>query len=192
MHYFRKFLFLGMFVTNCVALLGQTPTYGLGRTASQQEIEAWNIDVDMEGKGLPPGKGTAAEGAKIFAQKCAVCHGPNGEGAIAKRLQGGKGSLTTDRPIKTIGSFWPYATTLWDFINRAMPASQPGSLNANEVYALSAFLLYRNEIIGENEVIDASSLPKVQMPNRRGFFPEMPEWKPDMKRPLGFYPGSDK
>ena len=189
MRCFRSLLVPGMFLTVSVGLWAQTSTYNLGRTATQQEIQAWDIDVDMDGKGLPPGKGTATEGAKIFAQKCAVCHGPTGEGAIAKRLLGGKGTLNTNKPMKTIGSFWPYATTLWDFINRAMPASQPGTLNANEVYALTAFLLYRNEIIGENEVIDATSLPKIQMPNRNGFLPELPQWSPGAKRRLGYYPG---
>jgi S-disulfanyl-L-cysteine oxidoreductase SoxD len=188
MRYFPSLLLLGMFLLASTASRAQTPTYGKGRAPTDEEIKAWDIDVDMNGKGLPPGKGTAAEGSKIFAQKCAVCHGPTGEGAIAKRLLGGKGSLSTDKPMKTIGSFWPYAPTLFDFINRAMPASQPGTLSANEVYALTAFLLYRNEIIGENDVVDATTLPKVQMPNRNGFIPEVPEWKPGMRRRLGYYP----
>ena len=188
MRCFHSLLVPGMFLTVSAGLWAQTPAYNLGRTATQEEIKAWDIDVDMDGKGLPPGKGTAAEGAKIFAQKCAVCHGPTAEGAIAKRLLGGKGTLSTNKPMKTIGSFWPYATTLWDFINRAMPASQPGTLSASEVYALTAFLLYRNEIIGENDVINATSLPKIQMPNRNGFLPELPQWSPGAKRRLGYYP----
>lgn len=186
MIYFLRML--GVLLALSAVLLAQTTTYGRGRTATEEELKAWNIDVDMAGKGLPPGSGTAADGAKIFAQKCAVCHGPTGEGAIAKRLLGGKGSLNTNKPMKTIGSFWPYAPTLWDFINRAMPASQPGTLTANEVYALTAYLLYRNEIIGEHDVIDATSLPKIQMPNRHGFIPELPEWKQGTKRRLGYYP----
>ena len=189
---FLRLLVLALFLTSCTGLMAQTPTYDLGRTATEEEIRAWDIDVDIDGRGLPPGSGTARDGARIFSQKCAVCHGPTGEGAIAKRLLGGRGSLTSDKPIKTIGSFWPYPTTLWDFINRAMPASQPGTLTANEVYALTAFLLYRNEIIREDEVIDRETLPKVQMPNRNGFIPEMPTWKPGMKRPLGLYPDSGK
>ena len=187
MRYFLRLLISGIFLVS-PALWAQAPTYNRGRTPTAEEIEAWDIDVDRDGNGLPPGSGTAAEGLKIFARKCAVCHGPIGEGGIAKRLLGGNGSLSTDKPMKTIGSFWPYAPTLWDFINRAMPASQPGTLTANEVYALTAFLLYRNEIIGENDVIDAESLPKVQMPNRNGFIPEVPEWRKGMKRRLGFYP----
>ena len=188
MRYFPSLLVPGIFLAVCVGSLAQTPAYNRGRTLTEEEIRAWNIDIDVEGKGLPPGSGTAQDGAKLFAQKCAVCHGPTAEGGLAKRLLGGKGSLTSNKPIKTIGSFWPYATTLWDFINRAMPASQPGSLRPDEVYALTAFLLFRNEVIQEGDVMDAKTLPKIQMPNRNGFFPEVPLWKPGMKRPLGFYP----
>lgn len=162
-----------MALTACVAAAAQTPTYSnVGRTPSKEEIAAWDIAIGPEGKELPPGSGTAKEGAEIYAKKCAICHGPAGEGSrLGPRMLGGKGTLNTLDPVMTIGSYWPFATTLWDFINRAMPRKQEGSLSADEVYALTAFLLYRNDIIGESDVIDAKSLPKIQMPNRNGFVP---------------------
>lgn len=165
------------------AALAQSPTYHLGRTPSQEEIKAWDISIGPEGKELPPGNGLAADGSKVYARECAVCHGPTAtEGKFLHGvLAGGKGSLTTLEPVKTIGSYWPYATTIFDYINRAMPLSKPGSLTSGEVYAVTAFLLYRNGIIGEHDVIDATNLPKIQMPNRNGFFPVNPEWK------SGFY-----
>ena len=153
-----------------------TPLINLGRPATAEEIRRWDIAVGPAGKELPPGSGTAQEGAKVFAQKCAVCHGPTAEGGVAKRLVGGKGTLNTLRPEKTVGAFWPFATTVWDYINRAMPQNQEGTLSANEVYAVTAFLLFRNEIIQESDVMDAKSLPKVQMPNRNGFIPAEPVW----------------
>ncbi len=179
----------------------QTPTYNLGRTATQQEIKAWDISIGPEGKELPPGSGTAKEGTKIYAQKCAVCHGPTGEELYLifpqnkRPLVGGKGTLTTTQPVTSIGSYWPFATAVWDYINRAMPATKKypaeavtgaydtpatlgkAGLSADEVYALTAFLLYRNGIIQESDVMDAKSLPKIRMPNRDGFFPAKPEWK---------------
>jgi hypothetical protein len=158
----------------CAAALAQTPTYSnVGRTPSKEEVRTWDISIGPEGKELPPGSGTAKEGAEIYAKKCATCHGPSGEGGqLAPRLLGGKGTLGTLYPVRTIGSYWPFATTIWDYINRAMPLNQGGSLSASEVYALTAFLLYRNDIILESDVIDANSLPKVRMPNRNGFLPE--------------------
>lgn len=153
--------------------LAQTPDYhNVGRTPSQQEIRAWDIAIGPDGKELPPGSGTATDGAKIFANRCAACHGANLEGSpLGPRLAGGEGTFNTLYPVRTIGSYWPFATTLWDYINRAMPRNQEGSLSADEVYALTAFLLYRNKIIQEGDVIDARSLPKVRMPNRNGFVP---------------------
>ena len=172
----------------------QGPAYHLGRTASADEVKAWDISVGPAGKELPAGSGTAQQGARIFAQKCAVCHGPTGaEGpSLPNRwpytdgtrsvppLLGGKGTLASPNPVKTIGSFWPYATTIWDYLNRAMPPKAEGTLQPDEVYALTALLLFWNGIIRENDVMDARSLPKVQMPNRDGFIPAKPErwWKP--------------
>ena len=173
-----NFLVPVMVLAACVPALAQTPTYKLGRTPSEEEIRAWDIAIGPEGKELPPGSGTAKEGATIFAQKCAHCHGPRGETPFfggTKRLVGAQGSLTTPDPIRTIGSFWPFATTVWDIINRAMPENQEGSLSPNEVYALTAVLLYWNGIIHETDVMDAKSLPKVRMPNRNGLVPAKPE-----------------
>ena len=173
----------------CVAALAQTPTYNVGRTPSKEEIKAWDIAVSPAGKELPPGSGTVPEGAKVYAQKCSRCHGPTGtEPGPVRPLVGGKGTLTTLNPLRTIGSYWPFATTLWDYINRAMPRTEEGSLQPGEVYALTAFLLFQNGIIQESDVLDAKSLPKVQMPNRSGFVPPEPGWKPREKRPFGFYP----
>jgi cytochrome c553 len=155
-----------------IAALAQAPTYNVGRNPTKAEIQAWDISIGPDGKELPPGSGTAKQGAAIYAKKCAACHGPTGEGSqLAPHLLGGKGTLTTLQPVRTIGSYWPFATTIWDYINRAMPQGQGGSLSANEVYALTAFVLFRNSIVQESDVIDAKSLPKVQMPNRNGFIP---------------------
>ncbi len=160
----------------CVAALAQTPTYNLGRTPSAEEIRAVDIIVGPAGKELPPGRGTAKEGANIYARRCAACHGPTGtakgDGVITvfKPLVGGKGTLNTLHPVWTLGSL-PFATTIWDFINRVMPYNDPGSLSADEVYAVTAFLLYRNDIIQESDILDAKSLPKIPMPNRNGFVP---------------------
>lgn len=143
--------------------------YGIGQKATEQEIAGWNIDVAPDGKGLPDGRGSVAEGKQIFAAQCAACHGANGQGKPADRLVGGKGSLGTAKPVRTVGSFWPYATTLYDYIHRAMPYTAPQSLTPNQVYAVSAYLLYLNGIVAENTVLDAQSLPKIEMPNRNGF-----------------------
>jgi cytochrome c len=172
MRYF-KLLVTVVVLATCVAARAQTPTYkNVGKAASEKEIQAMDIAIGPEGKELPPGSGTAKQGAPIYAKKCALCHGRTGEGTLlAPALVGGKGTLSTLHPVMTVGSYWPFATTIWDYVHRAMPQTQEGSLSADEVYALTAFLLYRNAIIQENDVIDAKSLPKVQMPNRNGFIP---------------------
>jgi S-disulfanyl-L-cysteine oxidoreductase SoxD len=143
--------------------------YGFGHPATEEEIRVWNIDVAPTGEGLPPGRGTVKHGAEVFAAKCASCHGPTGTEGPKDRLVGGQGTLATANPIKTIGSYWPYATTLYDYIKRAMPFNAPQSLTADETYAVVAWLLFQNKIISEDAVMDAQSLPKVQMPNRDGF-----------------------
>jgi cytochrome c len=177
-------------VTFTVTAAAQTSSFAnVGRTASEEEIRVWDISIGPEGKELPPGSGTPKQGAAVYEQKCAACHGPNGEGGnpnhnagnparTARALVGGKGTIGTQRPVRTVGSFWPFATTLWDYINRAMPMFAENSLTADEVYSVTAFLLYKNEIIRENDIIDAKTLPKVEMPNRNGFVPARPEWKP--------------
>ena len=184
---FSKLLIPVMLVAGATVAAAQTPSYGnVGRTPSKVELQAWNISVGPDGKGLPAGSGSAKEGAAIFAKKCAVCHGASAQGGgIGTRLAGDKAALdtlTTLHPVKTPGSYWPYATTIWDYINRAMPRNQAGSLTPNEVYSLTAFILFRSSIIQENEVMDAKSLPKVQMPNRNGFIPPKFEDIPDERK----------
>jgi mono/diheme cytochrome c family protein len=163
MRYSRNLLAPGMVLAACMAALAQTPHYGgVGRAPSEQEIRAWDIAIAVDGKELPPGSGTPAQGEKIYARKCVACHGQSLEGTpLGPPLVGGKGTLNTPHPLRTIGSYWPFATSVWDYINRAMPRNQERSLSADEVYALTAFLLFRNGIISESAVMDAKSLPKV-------------------------------
>ena len=146
--------------------------FGFGKPATADEIAGWNISIGRDGANLPPGSGDTKAGAEIFSDRCSACHGENGEGGIGDRLVGGQGSLTSDKPVKTIGSYWPYATTLYDYIHRAMPQDSPQSLTPDEVYALTAYLLQLNGIVPEGTVMDAKSLPAVQMPNRDGFGPD--------------------
>ena len=134
-----------------------------------------NISIGPDGKGLPPGSGTAMQGAPIFAEKCAVCHGESGEGGkIGTQLvasQADYESLKTMKPVRAVANYWPYATMIWDYIHRAMPRHQAGTLTTNEVYALTAFILAKSNIIKDDDVLNAQTLPKVQMPNRKGFVP---------------------
>jgi cytochrome c len=153
--------------------------YGLGRPAADEEIRQWNIDVAPTGEGLPLGRGTAKQGAAIFATKCASCHGPTGQEGPMDRLVGGAGTLGSQKPVKTIGSYWPYATTLFDYVYRAMPFSAPQSLSPDEVYSVVAWLLYQNGIIAEDSDLDAHSLPSIRMPNHNGFVPDP---RPDVPR----------
>jgi S-disulfanyl-L-cysteine oxidoreductase SoxD len=147
----------------------------LGKPVSEAELAKWDISIAPDGVGLPPGSGTAAQGAAIFAEKCEACHGKGGTGGSAIRLVGGIGSLASAQPLKTVGSYWPYATTIFDFTRRAMPWPQPKSLTADETYALTAYILRLNNIIGENDVMNAEALPKVRMPNRDGFISAYPD-----------------
>jgi S-disulfanyl-L-cysteine oxidoreductase SoxD len=158
--------------TGATPVAAQLPTYGVGRPPTPEEVRAWDLTIPPDGQGLPPGKGTAALGRAVFAARCAACHGETGEDPNYSRLVGGQGTLATDEPIQTVGSFWQYATTLWSYIRRAQPFDNPGSLTPDQVYAVTAYLLYRNGIIGEQEVMDATTLPRVQMPNRDGFVPD--------------------
>jgi mono/diheme cytochrome c family protein len=147
---------------------------GLGRPASPEELKQRDITTLPNGTGLPDGRGTAVQGEAVYREKCASCHGPNGEGNQPQgpQLVGGIGSLATDNPVRTVGSFWPYATSVWDYIHRAMPLNQPGSLSADDTYAVTAFLLNRNKIIEANVVMNKQTLPKIRMPNRNGFVPD--------------------
>ena len=149
--------------------------YGLGRPATEAEIKTWNIDVAPSGEGLPLGEGRVKGGARVYAKKCAGCHGATGTEGPAAPLVGGHGSLKDDRPIKTVGSYWPYATTLYDYIYRAMPLTSPQSLTPDEVYDVVAWILHQNGIIPKDAVLDAQTLPKVFMPNREGFVPDSPK-----------------
>lgn len=151
------------------AVSAQSPPYGVGRPPTPEEIRALGSAIAPDGAGLPPGSGTVAQGRTLFAAQCARCHGPKGDGDVGPRLVGGQGTLATPRPLKTVGSFWPYATTLWDYVNRAMPFDRPGLLDPSEVYAAVAFVLNLNGIVGEDVVMNASTLPAVRMPNRDGF-----------------------
>jgi cytochrome c len=144
----------------------------LGRPATPEEITGWDISIGPDGAGLPTGSGTPQQGELVYAAKCLPCHGANGAGNPNDQLVGGIGSLSGDRPaVKTVGSFWPYSTTLFDYVRRAMPLNAPKSLTDDEVYAVAAYILELNGIIGENDVMDAQTLPRVQMPNRDGFIP---------------------
>jgi cytochrome c len=155
------------------------PDYHLGRTPTAAEIDAWNIDVRPDGQGLPPGHGSVAEGRTIFAETCAACHGDKGQDGPADRLVGGRGTLTQPNPVRTVGSYWPYATTLFDFVRRAMPFNAPESLTADQVYAVTAYVLSLNGIVPDNTVLDATNLPKIAMPNRNGFTSSNPH--PDVR-----------
>ena len=151
------------------ALAAEASAPRLGRPLSAAEAARWDLSVYPDGRGLPAGHGNAVEGAVLFEQKCVVCHGPGGRGATAEELAGGTAPLTDKSPDKTIGLYWPHATTIFDFTRRAMPMFAPGSLSSDEVYALTAYLLFANGLIAEAEEMNAATLPKVQMPNRNGF-----------------------
>ena len=160
------------------AIMRETPGPGLGREATPAEVAAWDVSISPDGTGLPPGRGTPAQGAVIYAQKCQNCHGEKGGGQPNDRLVGGQGTLASKAPVRTIGSYWPYAMTLFDYDRRAMPYTQSHSLTDDEVYAVTAYLLHLNGIIAEMSVMDAVTLPKVRMPNRENFilaYPSRPK-----------------
>jgi hypothetical protein len=167
--------------------LAQGPTYGLGRTPTAEEVRAWDISISPTGLELPEGSGTAVDGARIFRRSCRRCHGPTGtEGDAPRLIKRDRGpdvhpwDLGRILPIRA-----PYATVIWDYINRGMPLNRGGSLTTDEVYALTALLLHWNDLIAEDEVMDAQSLPMVVMPNRDAWAP-LPDWKPGMPRLLGY------
>ena len=160
-------------------LHAQLPTYGVGRAPSAEEIAAWDLTIPPDGEGLPQGRGTAALGRPLYVEHCASCHGAKGEDPKYYVLVGGQGTLATDKPLPTVGSFWQHATTLWSYLNRSHPIDEPGSLTADQVYAVTAYLLHLNGIIGEHEVVDAETLPRIRMPNRDGYVPDP---RPDVGR----------
>jgi len=164
----------------------QAPPWGLGLPATSEQIAGWDIDVRPDGEGLPAGQGTAAEGEALFAQACAACHGEFGEGrGRYPALMGGRGTLASANPVKTVGSFWPFATTVFDYLRRAQPFGHGQSLSHDQTYALTAFLLNLNELVGHDEVLDAARLAAVRMPNRDGFVaddrPDVPLGEPCMR-----------
>src|SRR5499433_2127288 len=168
----RKFLVAAaaavLFALASPALAQQSPN--LGKPISPEDLASWDISIGPDGAGLPPGSGTVQQGEAVFAAKCQACHGEKGAGTPNDRLVGGQGSLPGDiPPVKTIGSYWPYATTLFDYIRRAMPFNESKSLTSDEVYGVVAYLLNLNGVIPEGETMNAQSLPKVAMPNREGF-----------------------
>ena len=182
----RLLLLLGAVVLGAAAIASAAwagERFGLGRVATPEEIAAWDIDVRPDGQGLPPGRGSAADGATVYAERCALCHGEFGE-AFGRYpvLLGGEDSLSSDVPVKTIGSYWPYATTIWDYVYRAMPFGDAQSLTRDETYAITAFLLYNNGIIEDEELaLDQDNLASIEMPNRSGFM--TPDPRPDV--PVG-------
>jgi cytochrome c len=167
-----------MLLVAAATLSAQSTRYGVGRPPTAEEMRALGSAIAPDGTGLPQGAGTVAAGRTLFAAQCARCHGPDGEGQVGPRLVGGQGTLASPRPLRTVGSFWPYATTLWDYVNRAMPFDRPGALAPSEVYAAVAYVLHLNGIIGEERVMDATTLPQVKMPNRDGFIQDA---RPDVR-----------
>ena len=158
------------------SVLAQGP--GLGKPIAPADLAAWDISILPDGTNLPPGSGTSAQGAPIFAAKCALCHGEGGKGATAAAIVGGAPLTSGIETPKSVANFWPYSTTVFDFIRRAMPWQAPRTLTNDEVYALTAYILALNKIIGENDTMNAQTLPKVRMPNRDGFIVRFPERMP--------------
>ncbi len=141
----------------------------LGETASADDLTSLTLNVLPDGQGLPAGSGTVSEGRALYAAHCVSCHGVDGQNGINDALAGGHDTLTSNRPVRTVGSYWPYATTIFDYINRAMPYRDPGSLSHDDVYALTAYLLHVNDILDERATLDAASLKRIEMPNRNNF-----------------------
>jgi S-disulfanyl-L-cysteine oxidoreductase SoxD len=165
----------------CAANAGaQGFKYGYGKVPTPAEIAAADIDVrGPDGKGLPPGRGSVADGEKLFAERCVTCHGDFGEGiGLFPALAGGRGTLASGEPRRTVGSYWPYAPTLFDYVRRAMPFTTPGSLDDGQVYSLVAYVLFLNDLLAKDAVLDAKSLAAVRMPNRNGF--TAPDPRPDV------------
>jgi len=164
----------------CVTSAKAQSPYGIGQVATPAEIAGWNIDVGGDGSNLPPGSGSVSHGSEVFAQQCAACHGAKGEGGVGDRLVGGQGTLGTPTPVRTVGSFWPYAPTLFDYIRRAMPQNAPQSLSNDDVYAVSAYILSLNGLLPADATLDAKSLAAIKMPNRNMF---VGDTRPDVKNP---------
>jgi hypothetical protein len=164
----------------CATPVQAQSLYGIGRSATPAEIAGWNIDIDRHGDNLPPGSGSVSHGHKVFDQQCAACHGGKGEGGIGDQLVGGQGTLATPKPVRTVGSYWPYAPTLFDYIRRAMPQNAPQSLSNDDVYAVSAYVLNLNGLLPADATLDARTLSAIKMPNRNMFVDDP---RPDVKNP---------
>jgi cytochrome c len=171
--------FAALAFTSATAAQAQSP-YGIGRAATPAEIAGWNIDVDRDGNNLPPGSGSVSHGREVFDQQCAACHGAKGEGGIGDQLVGGQGTLATPKPVRTVGSYWPYAATLFDYIRRAMPQNAPQSLSNEDVYAVSAYILNLNGLLSADARLDSNILRAIKMPNRSMF---VDDTRPDVKNP---------
>jgi len=153
---------------NSAALAADGPKFG--KPISEADAAAWDISIGPDGVGLPAGSGTPAQGAMVYAAKCAACHGPKGEGGMGPRLVGGAGTLAAPAvPVQTVGSYWPYATTVFDYVRRTMPWNQPKTLTNDEVYAVTAYILNMNGVVKDGEAMNKDTLAKVRMPNRDGF-----------------------
>ena len=172
-----SFMCLSLFTTHSLA-----SKYNLGRTATEKEIKAWDIDVRPDGQGLPNGKGTVADGEKIYLEKCASCHGEFGEGAGRwPVLSGGQDTLNSDDPVKTIGSYWPYLSTVYDYIYRAMPFGDAQSLTPDEVYGITAYLLHMNDLVDEKFVLSKENFTKIRLPNEKNFVKDSRPDTPNIK-----------
>ena len=174
-------LFIGILVTSQAAWSQESGYYGYGKPATQEEIAGWDIDVRPDGQGLPDGSGSVSRGEELYDAKCASCHGAFGEGEGRwPKLAGGFGTLDKAKPDKTVGSYWPYASTLWDYIHRAMPFTEPQSLTTDETYSLTAYVLYLNRIVEEDFELTRSNFTEIEMPNKDGFYVDN---RPDVKNP---------
>jgi cytochrome c len=170
----KSYLNAGLILIAAAALVAcavpaTSPKAAFGTAVSKEEVARWDISIPPSGAGLPAGSGTARQGAQVYEQKCLACHGVKGAGKPADPLVGGIGTLGTKTPVRTVGSYWPYATTLFDYVRRAMPITNPLSLSDDEAYAVSAYVLALNGIVGEDATMNAQTLPLVKMPNRDGF-----------------------
>jgi S-disulfanyl-L-cysteine oxidoreductase SoxD len=175
-----EFAAFAVAILMCATRAEAQSAYGIGRVATPAEIAGWNIDVGGDGRNLPPGSGSVSHGSKVFDQQCAACHGTKGEGGIGDRLVGGQGTLATPKPVRTVGSYWPYAPTLFDYIRRAMPQTAPQSLSNDDVYAVSAYILSLNGLLPADATLDAKTLAAIKMPNRNMFVGDP---RPDVKNP---------
>ena len=182
---------LVMTLALCLVAWAQSPTYGLGKAPSPEELRAWDIAISPDGKELPQGSGSAKEGADLYAQKCSACHGKNGyEGRAPQLIKADPAAAAKLPPClspcirgsNVIALHSPYATVIWDYINRGMPFGKEGSLKPDEVYAITAFLLAKNGVIPEDQVLNAQNLPQIKMPNQNGYV--LPDWKHGMPRPF--------